>query len=78
MEPPKAESLPDIDAKTFTFRELAAATRNFRQECLLGEGAFGRVYKGKLENTGQVNNDLTTLVVVHPVIFLPILISTKK
>ena len=42
-----------IAAHTFAFRELAAATKNFRQDCLLGEGGFGRVYKGRLEN-GQV------------------------
>ncbi|XP_010241610.1 PREDICTED: serine/threonine-protein kinase CDL1-like [Nelumbo nucifera] len=44
----------NIAAQTFTFRELAAATKNFRQECLLGEGGFGRVYKGRLESTGQI------------------------
>ncbi|XVF32219.1 hypothetical protein REPUB_Repub17cG0062600 [Reevesia pubescens] len=44
----------NIAAQTFTFRELATATKNFRQECLIGEGGFGRVYKGKLEKTGQV------------------------
>ncbi|KAH7543398.1 hypothetical protein FEM48_Zijuj02G0179800 [Ziziphus jujuba var. spinosa] len=38
----------------FTFRELATATKNFRQECLLGEGGFGRVYKGTLPASGQV------------------------
>ncbi|KAF3323606.1 serine/threonine-protein kinase PBS1-like protein [Carex littledalei] len=43
-----------ISAQTFTFRELVAATRNFRPECFLGEGGFGRVYKGHLESTGQV------------------------
>ncbi|GLT66877.1 hypothetical protein SLA2020_392200 [Shorea laevis] len=43
-----------IAAHTFTFRELAAATKNFRADCLLGEGGFGRVYKGRLESTGQV------------------------
>jgi len=43
-----------IAAQTFTFRELAAATKNFRPQSFLGEGGFGRVYKGCLETTGQV------------------------
>ncbi|KAA8550639.1 hypothetical protein F0562_002323 [Nyssa sinensis] len=43
----------NIAAETFTFRELATATKNFRQECLVGEGGFGRVYKGHFEKTGQ-------------------------
>ncbi|KAL4278933.1 hypothetical protein GQ457_03G027480 [Hibiscus cannabinus] len=43
-----------IAAHTFTFRELAAATRNFQADYLLGEGGFGRVYKGRLESTNQV------------------------
>ncbi|XP_050384199.1 probable serine/threonine-protein kinase PBL7 [Argentina anserina] len=43
-----------ISAQTFVFRDLAAATRNFRAECLLGEGGFGRVYKGHLECINQV------------------------
>lgn len=43
-----------IAAQTFAFRELAAATKNFRADCLLGEGGFGRVYKGRLESNNQV------------------------
>lgn len=43
-----------IAAQTFTFRELAAATKNFRPESLVGEGGFGRVYKGRLETTARV------------------------
>ncbi|XP_022983959.1 probable serine/threonine-protein kinase PBL7 [Cucurbita maxima] len=43
-----------IKAQIFSFRELAAATRNFRADCLLGEGGFGRVYKGNLESINQV------------------------
>ncbi|KAJ4721473.1 Kinase family protein [Melia azedarach] len=52
--PPTQEENKNINAQTFTFRELASATKNFRQECLLGEGGFGRVYKGTLQSTGQV------------------------
>ncbi|CAN1805623.1 Probable serine/threonine-protein kinase PBL7 [Linum perenne] len=48
------ESMDGIAANTFTFRELAIATNNFRKECLLGEGGFGRVYKGYLESINQV------------------------
>ncbi|XP_052175092.1 probable serine/threonine-protein kinase PBL7 [Diospyros lotus] len=44
----------NIAAQTFTFRELANAARNFRGDCLLGEGGFGRVYKGRLESSNQV------------------------
>ncbi|KAK3443387.1 hypothetical protein EUGRSUZ_B03535 [Eucalyptus grandis] len=51
---PGLKDTPGIAAQTFTFRELAAATKNFRSECFLGEGGFGRVYKGRLESTGQV------------------------
>eukprot|EP00252_Welwitschia_mirabilis_P024461 TRINITY_DN726_c0_g4_i1.p1 TRINITY_DN726_c0_g4~~TRINITY_DN726_c0_g4_i1.p1 ORF type:complete len:496 (-),score=108.16 TRINITY_DN726_c0_g4_i1:752-2239(-) len=50
----KSAPATHIAAQTFTFKELAAATRNFRPECLLGEGGFGRVYKGRLESTGQI------------------------
>ncbi|KAL9272292.1 Receptor-like kinase LIP2-like protein [Drosera capensis] len=56
--------------KAFTFRELAMATKNFRQECLLGEGGFGRVYRGKLQSSGQVQRD--SLDVLMLVIILTI------
>ncbi|KAK2411996.1 serine/threonine-protein kinase PBS1 [Trifolium repens] len=46
----KDESEGSVRAHTFTLQELKAATNNFSPECLLGEGGFGPVYKGRLEN----------------------------
>lgn len=40
----------NITAKIFTYRELCVATGNFNHENQLGEGGFGRVYKGHIEN----------------------------
>ncbi|CAK9178316.1 unnamed protein product [Ilex paraguariensis] len=37
-------------ARSFTFRDLAIATQNFREANLIGEGGFGSVYKGRLES----------------------------
>ena len=35
--------------KVFDFEELKSATNNFRHDTLLGQGGFGRVYKGWLD-----------------------------
>ncbi|KAL3576818.1 hypothetical protein D5086_022101 [Populus alba] len=44
----------NIPADIFTCRELATATTNFNNENLIGEGGFGRVYKGLIAKTNQV------------------------
>lgn len=41
-------------ARTFTYAQLLAATENFKSDYFLGEGGFGKVYKGQLEDTGQI------------------------
>ncbi|KAL2328677.1 hypothetical protein Fmac_022104 [Flemingia macrophylla] len=41
-------------AQTFSFKELEAATGNFRLDCFLGEGGFGKVFKGHLDRINQV------------------------
>lgn len=38
--------------RKFTFNDLKLATRNFRPESLLGEGGFGCVFKGWIEENG--------------------------
>ncbi|KOM43651.1 hypothetical protein LR48_Vigan05g125600 [Vigna angularis] len=40
--------------RVFTFQELQQATNNFQECFLLGNGGFGKVYKGKLENGTEV------------------------
>ncbi|XP_072987538.1 probable serine/threonine-protein kinase PBL23 [Typha latifolia] len=44
----------NIAARVFTFHQLAAATKNFSSDNLLGEGGFGRVYKGYLEDANEI------------------------
>ncbi|KAJ6840907.1 putative serine/threonine-protein kinase PBL21 isoform X1 [Iris pallida] len=49
---PKVDESSD-SSHQFTLRELAAATRNFKEANLIGEGGFGKVYRGQLAG-GQV------------------------
>ncbi|GAB2223952.1 hypothetical protein Droror1_Dr00004697 [Drosera rotundifolia] len=46
------EILETPSLRIFSFSELKSATRNFRLENLLGEGGFGRVYKGSVDDKG--------------------------
>ena len=40
--------------KAFTYKELAKATDDFSASCELGEGGYGRVYKGILADGSNV------------------------
>lgn len=48
---PRSEGdiLSSPNLKAFTFNELRNATRNFRPDNLLGQGGFGDVYKGWID-----------------------------
>lgn len=48
-EYPHGQILPTPNLRIFTFLELKVATRNFRSDTVLGEGGFGKVFKGWLE-----------------------------
>jgi hypothetical protein len=54
--------LPTSNLRVFTFAELKTATKNFRIDNLLGEGGFGKVYKGWLESPSR-NSSGTTVAV---------------
>ncbi|KAL9226596.1 hypothetical protein vseg_002389 [Gypsophila vaccaria] len=43
------EILQSSNLKTFSYNDLRVATRNFRPDSLLGEGGFGCVYKGWID-----------------------------
>ena len=45
----EGEILQSSNLKSFTFSELKSATRNFRPDSVLGEGGFGSVFKGWID-----------------------------
>ncbi|KAH9710636.1 protein kinase domain-containing protein [Citrus sinensis] len=47
---PNGQILETPDLKVFSFLDLKSATKNFKPDSLLGEGGFGRVYKGWVDD----------------------------
>ncbi|KAL5122545.1 Receptor-like protein kinase THESEUS 1 [Glycine soja] len=50
----KGKEHDKISLRYFDFKELERATNNFSQDCLLGSGAFGNVYKGTFDLEGTL------------------------
>ncbi|KAL6603422.1 hypothetical protein ACP70R_043783 [Stipagrostis hirtigluma subsp. patula] len=46
---PEGQILESPNLRIFSFAELKGATKNFRPETVLGEGGFGKVYKGWID-----------------------------
>lgn len=46
-----------VEARNFVYVDLVVATQDFKEEFFLGEGGFGRVYKGVLRDTGEVGDN---------------------
>ncbi|CAJ2640813.1 unnamed protein product [Trifolium pratense] len=45
----EGEILQSINLKSFTINEIRTATRNFRPDSMVGEGGFGSVFKGWID-----------------------------
>ncbi|XAR59893.1 Non-specific serine/threonine protein kinase [Bertholletia excelsa] len=61
---PSGQILAVANLRVFTFSELKNATRNFRNDTVLGEGGFGKVYKGWLDERGTSKNGIGSVVAV--------------
>lgn len=61
---PNGQILPIPNLRIFSFAELKAATKNFRSDTVLGEGGFGRVYKGWLDDKSPARSGSTTVIAV--------------
>ncbi|PON89912.1 Mitogen-activated protein kinase kinase kinase [Trema orientale] len=59
---PNGQILPAPNLRIFTFAELKTATKGFRSDTVLGEGGFGKVFKGWLEDKAQ--NGSSTVIAV--------------
>uniref|UniRef100_A0A803QWZ9 non-specific serine/threonine protein kinase n=2 Tax=Cannabis sativa TaxID=3483 RepID=A0A803QWZ9_CANSA len=61
---PNGQILPSPNLRTFSFAELKTATKNFRADTVLGEGGFGKVYKGWLDEKASGKNGSSTVIAV--------------
>ncbi|XVF67142.1 hypothetical protein PTKIN_Ptkin10aG0096900 [Pterospermum kingtungense] len=61
---PNGQILPTPNLRIFTFAELKSATRNFRPDMVLGEGGFGKVFKGWLDEKAPGKSGSGTLIAV--------------
>ena len=61
---PNGQILPTPNLRIFSFADLKTATKNFRADTVLGEGGFGKVFKGWLEDKGPGKSGSTTVIAV--------------
>ncbi|KAF7143162.1 hypothetical protein RHSIM_Rhsim05G0047400 [Rhododendron simsii] len=56
--------LPTPNLRIFSFQELKTATRNFRTNMVLGEGGFGKVYRGYIEENATSKSGSSSVVAI--------------
>ncbi|XP_060195443.1 receptor-like protein kinase FERONIA [Lycium barbarum] len=60
---PNSQILPHPNLRMFSFAELKAATRKFNNDTVLGDGGFGKVYKGWLDERASSKSGRTVIAV---------------
>ncbi|KAF7825664.1 receptor-like cytoplasmic kinase 176 [Senna tora] len=60
----EGEILQSANLKSFSYNELRTATKNFRPDSILGEGGFGSVFKGWIDEHSLVPTKPGTGIVV--------------
>lgn len=60
----EGEILQSSNLKSFSYSELKTATRNFRPDSILGEGGFGSVFKGWIDEHSLVATKPGTGIVI--------------
>lgn len=65
---PEGRILVVPNLRVFTFTELKSATKNFKPDMILGQGGFGIVYKGWIDEKGSKSGSGTVVAVkkLHP------------
>lgn len=61
---PSGKILETPNLKVFSFADLRSATKNFKSDTLLGEGGFGKVYKGWMDTRTLVPSKIGSGMVV--------------
>ncbi|XP_030534758.1 probable serine/threonine-protein kinase PIX13 isoform X3 [Rhodamnia argentea] len=61
---PNGYVAPNSEVRVFSFAELKVATKNFRSDTILGEGGFGRVFKGYLDEKGSSQSKKMTPIAI--------------
>ncbi|KAJ7978702.1 Protein kinase [Quillaja saponaria] len=61
---PDGQILPIANLRIFTFAELKVATKNFRADTVLGEGGFGKVFRGWLDEKATSKNGSGSVIAV--------------
>ncbi|KAF8376737.1 hypothetical protein HHK36_031594 [Tetracentron sinense] len=61
---PNGHILPTSNLKIFTFTQLYNATSNFSPDMVIGEGAFGKVFKGWLDEKTYAPSNIGTGMVI--------------